>query len=103
MLEQILQNGQLIFYILAVEGIFLCLLQLRTNRLLRRDLKAREQKKEKIKQLKEEVKTGSSEIPVVKFEKQKEKTGEIKKPERKDTYDAKEMAILQEMLAEYFG
>lgn len=103
MLEQILQNPDLIFYILAVEVLLLCLLQFRTNRLLRKTLKTRAQKKENLKQLKEEVKGGKSEIPVVKFEKQKGKIDEAKKPDKQGTYDAKEMAVLQEMMTEFFG
>lgn len=103
MLEQILQIENLMFYILAAEVFVLLLLQLRTNRLLKKSLKVRAQKKESIKQMKEEVKTGKSEIPVVKFEKQKMKAADTKRPEKQDAYDAKEMAVLQEMMTEFFG
>lgn len=103
MLEQILQIENLMFYILVAEVFVLLLLQLRTNRLLKKALKVRAQKKETIKQMKEEVKTGKSEIPVVKFEKQKMKAADAKRPEKQDTYDAKEMAVLQEMMTEFFG
>ena len=108
MLEQILQNQNLIFYVLGAELLLLCLLQLRTNGLLKRTLKLRAQKKETIKQLKNEVKNGASDIPVVKFEKERSKgTSEKAKPaagkEKKNDYDAKEMAVLQEMMAEFFG
>lgn len=103
MLEQILQNENLIFYILAAEVLVLLLLQFRTNRLLKKSLKIRAQKKESLKQVKEEVKTGRSEIPVVKFDKQKSKTADAKKPEKQGTYDAKEMEVLQEMMTEFFG
>lgn len=103
MLQTILQEPNLIFYILAAEVFLLCLLQLRTNGLLRKTCKLRIQKKEKIHQMKEEVKNGPSEIPVVKFEKQKGKAAEEKKPEKKGNYDQKEMAVLQEMMTEFFG
>lgn len=103
MLQKILQDPNLIFYILAAEGVLLCLLQLRTNGLLRKTLKLRIQKKEKINQMKEEVKNGTSEIPVVKFEKQRTKAADGKKSEKKGAYDANEMAVLQEMMTEFFG
>lgn len=103
MLEKILQNPDLIFYLLAAEGIFLCLLQLRTNRLLYKTLKVRAQKKETLKQMKEEVKNGESKIPVVKFEKQKAKAEEAKKPDKPNSMDAGEIAVLQEMMTEFFG
>ena len=99
---------QMIFYILAVEGLLLCILQMRTNGLLRKSIKVREQKKERMKQLKEEIKTGESDIPVVKFEEpkrtpkqSKEPQSESKEPQR--GFDSKELAVLQDMLAEYFG
>lgn len=103
MLAQILQVENLIFYILTAEVFLLLLLQLRTNRLLKRSLKVRTQKKENLKQMKEEVKTGKSEIPVVKFEKQKDNAADTKKTAKDDRYDAKEMAVLQEMMTEFFG
>lgn len=106
MLTQILQTEDLIFYILAAEVFVLLLIQLRTNRLLKKSLKLRAQKKENLKQMKEEVKAGKSEIPVVKFEKQKGKAAEEKnneKPVKQGTYDPKEMAVLQEMMTEFFG
>lgn len=103
MLLNILQEPNLIFYILAAEMFLLCLLQLRTNGLLKKTYKLRVQKKEKVQQMKEEVKNGSSEIPVVKFEEQKVKAAEGKKSEKKGNYDQKELAVLQEMMAEFFG
>ena len=103
MFHQILQEPNLIFYILAGEVFLLCLLQLRTNGLLRKTYKLRVMKKEKVHQMKEEVKNGTSQIPVVKFEKPKTKEDAEKKPERKRGYDPKEMAVLQEMMAEFFG
>jgi len=103
MLAQILQVENLIFYILTAEVFLLLLLQLRTNRLLKRSLKVRTQKKENLKQMKEEVKAGKSEIPVVKFEKQKDNAADTKKTVKDDRYDAKEMAVLQEMMTEFFG
>lgn len=103
MLEQILKHSDFIFYLLAAEVLFLCLLQLRTNHLLRRIWKVRTQKKEKLKQIKEEVKNGESQIPVVKFEKVKEKAETPKKAERTGAMDAGEMAVLQEMMTEFFG
>ncbi len=103
MFAQILQMENLIFYILAAEVFLLLLLQLRANKLLKKSLKIRAQKKESLKQVKEEVKAGKSEIPVVKFEKQREKTAEGKKTEKQNNYDAKEMAVLQEMITEFFG
>ncbi len=101
MLEQLFSMEQLVFYILAAEMFLLILLQIRTNGLLKRTYKLRTQKRENIKQLKEEVKKGTSEIPVIKFEKQKEKPKE--KPDDKSAYDKSEMAVLQEMMAEFFG
>ena len=103
MLQQILKVETLIFYILAVEMLVLILLQLRTNGLLKRTYKMRAQKKENVRQLKEEVKSGTSDIPVVKFEKQKRGAESQKKPEKKRGYDTNEMAVLQEMMSEFFG
>lgn len=103
MLQKILQEPNLMYYILTAEVFLLCLLQVRTNGLLRKTYKARMQKKEKVQQMKEEVKKGTSEIPVVKFEKQRTKGTEGKTTEKKGTYDAKEMAVLQEMMSEFFG
>ena len=96
MLQQILKMESLIFYILAAELFLLILLQVRTNGLLKRTYKMRLQKKKNLTQLKEEVKEGKSDIPVVKFEKPKVKM-------EKDGYDQKEMAVLQEMMSEFFG
>ena len=103
MLQQILKVETLIFYILAVEMLVLILLQFRTNGLLKRTYKMRAQKKENVRQLKEEVKGGTSDIPVVKFEKQKRGAEGQKKPEKKSGYDTNEMAVLQEMMSEFFG
>lgn len=103
MLVQILKIENLIFYLLAVEGLLLLIAQLRTNSLLKRTLKVRGRKKEELKQLKEEVKNGKSDIPVVKFEKQKTAPGESKKTEKGGGMDPKEMAVLQEMMTEFFG
>lgn len=103
MLQQILNMKDLFLYILVVETFVLILLQFRTNSLLKRTYKMRAQKKENLKQIKEEVKSGPSNIPVVKFEKQKGKSEEPKKPEKKNGYDSNEMAVLQEMMSEFFG
>ena len=103
MLQQILKVETIIFYILAVEMLVLILLQFRTNGLLKRTYKMRAQKKENVRQLKEEVKGGTSDIPVVKFEKQKRGAEGQKKPEKKGGYDTNEMAVLQEMMCEFFG
>ena len=103
MLQQILKVETIIFYILAVEMLVLILLQFRTNGLLKRTYKMRVQKKENVRQLKEEVKGGTSDIPVVKFEKQKRGVEGQKKPEKKSGYDTNEMAVLQEMMSEFFG
>lgn len=103
MLEQILKHSDFIFYVLAAEGIFLCLLQMRTNHLLHRSFKVRAKKKENLKQLKEEVKNGESKIPVVKFEKVAEKPEPVKKKEKSDAMDEGEMAVLQELMTEFFG
>lgn len=109
MLETILQNPNLVFYLLAAEGLLLCFLQLRTNGLLRKTVKARISKKENVRQLKEEVKKGESKIPVVKFEKPKaaqeplKKTEPAEKKARKENVDTSEMAVLQEMMTEFFG
>ena len=46
---------------------------------------------------------GKSEIPVVKFEKQKSEEVPSKKSEKSGSIDQKEMAVLQEMMAEFFG
>lgn len=105
MLSQILQMENLIFYILAAEVFLLLLAQLRTNGLLKRAQKIRSQKKESLGKLKNEVKNGASEIPVVKFEKQKNKAVEEPKAEKpkKGAYEPSEMAVLQEMMTEFFG
>ena len=103
MLLNILQEPNLIFYILAAEVLLLCLLQLRTNGLLKKTYKLRMHRKEKVHQMKEEVKNGPSEIPIVKFEKQKTKAAEGKRTEKKGNYDQKELAVLQEMMSEFFG
>ena len=109
MLEQLIQGQAFIDYILEVEVFLLCILQMRTNRLIRKSLRTREQKKEKLKQLKEEIKNGESEIPVVKFKKeenvtkQKKKESEPKGKEGQNGFDPKEVAVLQELLTEYFG
>ena len=103
MLQQILKVETIIFYILAIEMLVLILLQFRTNGLLKRTYKMRAQKKENVRQLKEEVKGGTSDIPVVKFEKQKRGAEGQKKPEKKGGYDTNEMAVLQEMMSEFFG
>ena len=107
MFQQILTMDNLIFYILAVEVFFLFLAQLRTNGLLKKTLKLRTHKKETVKQLKEEVKKGKSDIPVVKFEKEKPVAAPEKKTEKKaakaNGMDQKELAVLQEMMAEFFG
>lgn len=105
MLSQILNIENLIFYILTAEVFFLLLAQLRTNALLKRAQKVRGQKKESIRKLKNEVKNGTSDIPVVKFEKQKNKAAEEPKTEKekKGNYDPSEMAVLQEMMTEFFG
>ena len=103
MLSYLMNLETLIFYILAGELLFLILLQFRTNGLLKRTYKMRAQKKENVRQLKEEVKGGTSDIPVVKFEKQKRGAESPKKPEKKSGYDTNEMAVLQEMMSEFFG
>ena len=103
MLQQLFHEESIFFYILAAEMFLLILLQLRTNSLLKRASKMRTQKKKNVSQLKEEVKGGDSDIPVVKFEKPKAKTENTKKQEKKDGYDPKEMAVLQEMMSEFFG
>ena len=103
MLQYILSMDNLIFYILAVEVFFLLLCQFRTNNLLKKSRKNRNQKKEQIQQMKEEIRTGKSEIPVVKFEKQKTEAIPQKRSEKNGAMDQKEMAVLQEMMAEFFG
>lgn len=105
MLEQILQNKNLIFYLLASEVLILCLFQLRTNILLKRIVKLPAKKKEMAKQMKEEVKNGNSEIPVVKFEKPKtaEKKKPVMPPEKEPDMGEDEMAVLQELMTEFFG
>lgn len=100
-------GGQIIFYILAVEVLILCVLQTGTNRLLKKSLRIQDQKKERLQQMKEEVKNGTSDIPVVKFESPKKVEKSEKKEEElreaKQGFDQKEVAVLQELLAEYFG
>ena len=53
--------------------------------------------------MKEEVKKGSSDIPVVKFEKAKPQEKTEKSVRTQGTVDPKEMAVLQEMMSEFFG
>ena len=103
MFLQIFKMENLIFYILAAEVLALLLTQFRTNYLLKKTLKVRAQKKEVSKQLKEEVKNGKSDIPVVKFASQKQTTLGEKKAEKKGAMDARELAVLQEMMTEFFG
>lgn len=103
MLEMILKDPVFILYLLAAEGILICFLQLRTNALLRKTAKMRAQKKEAVRQLREEVKNGESKIPVVKFEKPKNRPESVRKPEPKKEMDTNEMAVLQEMMTEFFG
>lgn len=103
MLEQILNIQDLVFYLIAAEAFLLCFLQVRTNYLLRRTLKVRMQKKENVKQLKEAVKKGESQIPVTKFEKPKMRMENVKKQEPAGEINTKEMAVLQEMMTEFFG
>ena len=103
MFLQIFKMENLIFYILAAELLLLLLTQFRTNYLLKKTLKVRAQKKEVSKQLKEEVKNGKSDIPVVKFASPKQGMSGEKKTEKKGTMDAKELAVLQEMMTEFFG
>ena len=103
MLEIILKDPVFILYLLAAEGILCCFLQMRTNALLRKTAKARTAKREAVRQLKEEVKKGESKIPVVKFEKPKAKPDTVKKQEQKKEMDTNEMAVLQEMMTEFFG
>ena len=99
MFLQIFKMEDLIFYILAAELFALLLTQFRTNYLLKKTLKVRAQKKEVSRQLKEEVKNGQSDIPVVKFASPKQGMS----GEKKGTMDAKELAVLQEMMTEFFG
>ena len=103
MLYNLLKMDNLIFYILAAEAFFLLLAQLRTNELLKKSHKIRALKREHAKQLKEEVKRGTSSIPVVKFEKEKGEQAASKKEEKSGSMDQKEMAVLQEMIQEFFG
>ena len=88
MFLQIFKMENLIFYILAAELLLLLLTQFRTNYLLKKTLKVRAQKKEVSKQLKEEVKNGKSDIPVVKFATQKQTVKSDKKSDKKGTMDA---------------
>jgi hypothetical protein len=103
MFLQIFKMEDLIFYILAAELVALLLTQFRTNYLLKKTLKVRAQKKEVSRQLKEEVKNGQSDIPVVKFASPKQGASGEKKAEKKGVMDAKELAVLQEMMTEFFG
>ena len=106
MLEQMIQMMQtkdLVGYFIAAELFFLLLLSLRTNGLLKKTLRLRSQKKEQLNKLKEEVKKGSSDIPVVKFEKAKPQEKTEKSVRTQGTVDPKEMAVLQEMMSEFFG
>lgn len=108
MLESILENRNLIFTFLAAELLFLCLCQIRTNLLLKKLTKVSVRKKEPTEQLKEEVKSGKSEIPVVKFEKPKvEETKKAVLPEKpaekKPDMGEDEIIVLQELMTEFFG
>lgn len=103
-MTNLLQSENLFFYMLGAELFLLIVLQLWNNRLLGKSLKLRAQKKEALRQVKEEVKNGSCDIPVVKFEKQKNKPeGTEKKEKPQGSFDAKEMEVLQEMMTEFFG
>lgn len=103
--EQFRLFAEIIPYILVAEGLVLCLFLMRTNHLLKQVWKARVQKREALKNLREEVKSGTSEIPVARFEKQKKQQTAAAKEEKEGVkeYDEKEVAVLQEMMAEFFG
>lgn len=103
MLEQLLTHPDFMNYVLAAELLGLCILQLWSNGLLRKSLRLRAQKKETARALKEEVKKGESQIPVVKFEKPKTMSQETKSVDKKGAMDQKELAVLQEMMTEFFG
>lgn len=110
MLESILENRNLIFYVMAAEGVLFCILQIRAVILLKKltKVKAPAVKKEQTEQLREEVKNGRSEIPVVKFERpkneEKKKTAEPEKtPEKRQDMEEEEMVVLQELMTEFFG
>ena len=103
MLEQLLEYQWILWIFWAAELLLLCFLQMRTNSLLRKSLRLRAQKKETIRVLKEEVKKGESQIPVVKFEKPKISSQEKKELSPKGEMNQKELAVLQEMMTEFFG
>ena len=103
MLEQLFIYPEILYIFLAAELLLLCFLQMRTNGLLRKYLRLRAQKKETVRALKEEVKKGESQIPVVKFEKPKSAVQEKKEFPKTGTMDQKELAVLQEMMTEFFG
>lgn len=97
-----------LLFLLAAEGLFFCIVQLRTNHFLKEAVRRRTQKEETLKKMREEVRAGASDIPVVRFDdkKQPEKP-QVKKEEAekqpKGGYDAGEMAVLTEMMTEFFG
>lgn len=103
MLEQMMQMEYLVGYFISAELFFLLLLSLRTNSLLKKSMRLRSQKREQLGKLKEEVKKGSSDIPVVKFEKPKPQAGAERPVKPQGSVDPKEMAVLQEMMTEFFG
>lgn len=90
---------------LAAEGLLISILQLRTNCLLKQLTRARVRKKDALEKMKEEVRGGTSDIPVVRFEKKnKPETAPEKQEKRKKKgYDAGELAVLQEMMNTFFG
>ena len=103
MLQQILTHPDLLFYVLAAELFALIFLHFRTNFFMRKMIKARARKKEQLRLTKEEIKNEESKIPVVKFDKPNRKALETKKVEKTGSMDSKELAVLQEMMTEFFG
>lgn len=103
MLEQLIGMKYLVEYVVAAELFFLALLSLRTNSLLKKTMRLKSQRREQVSKLKEEIKKGNSDIPVVKFEKPKGKAAAEKEVKQAGGMDPKEIAVLQDMMSEFFG
>ncbi len=103
MFYQIFTIDNLILCVIAVELLLLFIAQLRTNVLIKRMAKIRSEKRAAVKQLKEEVKMGESKIPVVKFEKEKPVQEKETPAETQKGIDPQEIAVLQQMMTEFFG
>ncbi|MGN0335280.1 MAG: hypothetical protein ACI4DV_06425 [Lachnospiraceae bacterium] len=113
MLQLMEQYFWLPLYALALEGFFLIILQMRNICLIKKQIKAAVPKREKLETWKAQIKNGQSDIPaagtekIVRSEKKdrpvKEERTEKAKQQTDHGYDPREMQILQDMMAEFFG